>query len=153
MKHLLTLLAALLLAAPALAQTGPVGQSPNNTINQTTFDANTDSVGFSEHSLTPALVVASTATTQALASALVARTTHITTCSATTGPKLPSVQRNVRIQLLNRSGGSCLIWPTLGATLETALGTDAAANASFTMLTNTNIAFCPITATRWVQCQ
>lgn len=154
-KFRLALLACVFVAAApaAFAQTDPVGQDKTGAINQTAFSANSDSAGFNQMSLTPALVVPSTATTYLLATLITTKTTHITTCSSTTGVRLPALQRFERIQLINRSGGTCLVFPSIGATLETALGTDAAANIKFDMLTNTNIAFCPITATRWVQCQ
>ena len=146
------------LAAAALAQTvglsGLVGQSPNQTISSTTFSANTDSLGFNETALTPAAVAPATATTQALAPQLTTRTTVITTCSVTTGFVLPSVQRYLPIVVINRSGGSCLIWPTAGAALETAAGTTAAVNASFTKLNNTNVIFRPVlvgTTVTWYQ--
>lgn len=141
-----------LAAYPVYAQlTGYVGQTAGGAINQTTFDANSDSVGFNTMSITPGLVVPATATTQALATVIVTKATVITTCSGTTGVKLPAIQRYEPITIMNRSGGSCLIWPSSGATVETALGTDSATNASFTMLTNTDVTFRPITATRWLQ--
>lgn len=146
------------LAAAAIAQTvglsGLVGQSPNQTIAAYIFSANTDSAGFNDTAMTPAAVAPATATTQALAQPILTRTTVITTCSVTTGFVLPSVQRYVGIVVLNRSGGSCLIWPTVGATVETALGTNGAVNAPFTMLTNTDVIFRPIltgTTVNWLQ--
>jgi hypothetical protein len=151
MKRLLLASAFSLIAASAFAQTGLVGQTPGGAINQTYFNNNTDSVGFNQMSLTPSLVVPSTATTQALATPITTKTTVITTCSSTTGVILPAVQRYEAITLINRSGGSCLVFPTVGATVETALGTNGATNAAFTMLTNTDVTFRPISATYWVQ--
>lgn len=160
-RPLLAILAALGvagLAAAAIAQTvglsGLVGQSPNQTIAAYIFAANTDSLGFNETALTPAAVAPATATTQALAQPILTRTTVITTCSVTTGFVLPSVQRYLPIVVINRSGGSCLIWPTVGAALETAPGTTAAVNAPFTQLTNTNVIFRPVlvgTTVTWYQ--
>ena len=149
MKRIPFLGLALLLAAIAsigYAQvTGPVGQTAGGAINQSVFDNNSDAAGFNEMSLTPTIVVPATATTQALATLIVTRTNFLTTCSGTTGVRLPAVQRYVPITVVNRSGGSCLIWPSIGATVETALGTSGAVNASFTMLTNTTITFSPVT--------
>jgi len=64
---------------------------------------------------------------------------------------LPAVQRYTAIVIMNRSGGSCLIWPSVGATVETALGTNGAVNAPFTLLTNTDVTFRPVSATQWLQ--
>lgn len=151
MKRLLLASAFSLLAASAFAQTGPVGQTAGGAINQTYFSNNSDSAGFNQMSLTPSLVVPATATTQALATLITTKTTVITTCSSTTGVVLPAVQRYEPITLINRSGGSCLVFPTIGATVETALGTNGATNAAFTMLTNTDVTFKPISSTYWVQ--
>ena len=164
MKHIPRLLAfivALALALPAVAQVGPAGQTAGGAISATTFNANTDATGFNDTSLTPAAVALAGSTAQATFTAgtgavltgqvITTRTTVITTCSATTGFTLPAVQRYVAISVFNRSGGSCLIWPSIGATVETALGTDSAANAPFTMLTNTDVIFRPVTPTRWLQ--
>lgn len=159
-RLLLATVAALSLAAGAFAQTtAPVGQTAGGAINQNVLNNNSDSAGFNDMALTPGLVVPATSTAQATwlngavatGTVITTRATVITTCSGTTGPTLPAVQRYTPITIMNRSGGSCLIWPSIGATVETALGTDGAANAPFTMLTNTDITFRPITATRWLQ--
>ena len=162
-RILLASVAALLLAgAPAIAQTttGAVGQTNGGAINPTTFANNTDAAGFSDTALTPSLAVPSTSTAQATwqvgntpatGTLITTRTTVITACSSTTGPTLPAVQRYVPIVIMNRSGGSCLIWPSVGATVETALGTNGAVNAPFTMLTNTDVTFRPVTPTSWLQ--
>ena len=150
MKRLL--LAALLFPSIAFAQvTGLVGQTAGGAINQQTFNNNSDNAGFNEMALTPSMVVPATATTQALGAVITTRTTLITTCSSTTGVVLPAVQRYVPITIINRSGGSCLVWPSIGATVETAQGTAGAVNAPFTMLTNTDVIFRPVTATAWYQ--
>lgn len=152
MKRLLLATAAVLFAGVASAQVvAPVGQTNGGAINQTVFSNNSDSAGFNQMSLTPSLVVPSTATTQATATLITTKTTVITTCSSTTGVVLPAVQRFESIILINRSGGSCLVFPSIGATVETALGTNGATNAAFTMLTNTDVTFRPISATYWVQ--
>jgi hypothetical protein len=153
--------AVLVWAAAASAQVGPVGQTNGGAINQAIFNTNSDAAGFNAMSLTPALVVPATSTAQATfttatgavatGTVIVTKTTVITTCSATTGVTLPALQRYEAITIINRSGGSCLIWPSVGATVETALGTDSAANAPFTMLTNTDVIFKPVSATKWVQ--
>lgn len=161
MKRYLLAALLLMLAVSGQAQTtsGPVGQTAGGAINQNVFNNNSDAMGFNEMAITPALVVPATSTAQATwvngavatGTLITTRTTVITTCSGTTGPTLPAVQRYVPITILNRSGGSCLIWPSIGATVETALGTDGAANAPFTMLTNTDVTFRAITGTRWLQ--
>jgi hypothetical protein len=160
MKRLLLASALSLFTAGAFAQTnGPVGMNTSAAINATTFANNTDSVGFSGTSLTASLAVPSTSTAQATfvngavatGTVITTRTTVITTCSSSTGVTLPPVQRMTPITLINRSGGSCLVFPTLGATVETAKGTNGSANAAFTMLTNTDITFTPVSATYWVQ--
>jgi hypothetical protein len=163
MKHLLSAFAVALLLglAPALAQTtnAPVGQTNGGAINPTYFANNSDAVGFNETALTPALAVPATSTAQATWAAgqvtggtlVMTRTTVITACSGTTGVTLPSVQRYVPIVLINRSGGSCLVWPSIGATVETTPGTSGAVNAPFTMLTNTDVTFRPVSATSWMQ--
>jgi hypothetical protein len=151
--------AALLIAASAMAQTAPVGQAPGGAINATNFAANTETAGFNQSSLTAALAVPSTSTTQATFSqgavvtgtVITTKATVITTCSSSTGVTLPAVQQYEPIVLMNRSGGSCLVWPSVGATVETALGTDGSANSPFTMLTNTDVTFRPISATKWLQ--
>lgn len=146
------ILAALLFPCLAHAQvTGLVGQTAGGAINQQTFNANTDTAGFNEMALTPSLAVPTTATTQAAGTVITTRTTLIATCSGTTGVVLPAVQSYRPITIINRSGGSCLVWPSVGATVETAPGTAGAINAPFTMLTNTNVTFRPITATAWYQ--
>jgi hypothetical protein len=164
-RYAKTLLAAFLLAGlvPAFAQVaGPVGQTAGGGIDPTTYLNNSDSAGFNEMAVTPAMVIAAGSTAQATftrgavltGQVITTRTTVITTCSGTTGPTLPAVQRYVPITLVNRSGGSCLIWPSVGAALETALGTTAAANAPFTMLTNTDVTFRPTvvgTTVTWYQ--
>jgi hypothetical protein len=163
-RYLIAIVAAIALAGAGIAlaqQAGPVGQTQGGAINQTQFSANTDAAGFNDMALTPSLVVPAASTAQATFTAttggvatgtvITTRNTVITTCSVTTGVTLPAVQRYVPITIMNRSGGSCLIWPSIGATVETALGTDGAANAPFTMLTNTDVTFRPITATRWLQ--
>ncbi len=156
----LAITATLFAASLASAQLGGlVGQSPSGTIVQTVFDANSDATGFNAMALTPSLAVPSTSTAQAGFTAgvktsgtvLTTKTTVITTCSSSTGATLPAIQRYEPIIVINRSGGSCLIWPSKGATVETALGTDSAANAPFTMLTNTDVTFRPVSATYWVQ--
>jgi hypothetical protein len=163
MKNLLlaTVAALSLASGIALAQTttAPTGQTAGGAINQNVMNNNSDAMGFSQASLTPALVVPATSTAQATwtngavtgGTMITTKTTMITTCSGTTGVTLPAVQRFEPITIINRSGGSCLVWPSIGATVETALGTDGAANAPFTMLTNTDITFRPITGTRWLQ--
>lgn len=153
MKRILLAASSLaLLAAAAVAQvTGPVGQTAGGAINADAFNANTDAAGFNPMSLQPAVVVPATATTQALATLIITKATVVTTCSGTTGVRLPAVQRYEPITVMNRSGGSCLVWPTIGATVETALGTDGATNAPATVLTNTDTTFRPITPTRWLQ--
>lgn len=146
--------AALLLAGTlALAQTttAPPGQDASGQINAGQFNNNTDSDGFGVTSINPAVVVPATATTQALAFVIRTKAIVVTTCSGTTGVRLPAVNRYEVITVMNRSGGSCLVFPSIGATVETALGTDGATNASFTQLTNTDVSYRPITPTRWLQ--
>jgi hypothetical protein len=146
-------------SAAAMAQTAPVGQAPGGAINATNFAANTETAGFNTSSLTAALVVPSTSTTQATFSqgavvtgtVITTKATVITTCSSTTGVTLPAVQQYEPIVLMNRSGGSCLVWPSIGSTVETALGTNGSLNAPFTMLTNTDVTFRPVSATQWLQ--
>jgi hypothetical protein len=157
----LAAVALLALSFPVAAQVGPVGQTAGGAINQAGFSNNSDAAGFNEMSLTPAAVALAGSTAQATftvatgavatGQVIVTRTTVVTTCSGTTGFTLPALQRYVPITVINRSGGSCLIWPSIGATVETALGTDGAANAPFTQLTNTDVIYKPVTATRWVQ--
>jgi hypothetical protein len=151
------------LIGAAIAQVAsPTGQNPGGAINPTSYNENSDAVGFNEHAITPNAVALATSTAQAtFASGRVAtgqviatRTTVITTCSGTTGFTLPAVQRYVPITTVNRSGGSCLIWPSVGSALETAMGTTAAANAPYTLLTNTNITWRPTvvgTTVTWYQ--
>ena len=141
----------------------PAGQTSGGAINQNTFSNNSDAIGFNGMALTPSLAVPATSTAQAAwgtgsttgqvvsGTLITTTTTVITTCSSTTGVTLPAVQRYVVITIINRSGGSCLVWPSVGATVETALGTNGAVNAPFTMLTNTDVAFRPSTATSWLQ--
>jgi hypothetical protein len=160
---LLALLLASSVVAPSFAQVaGPVGQTAGGGIDPTTFSNNSDPAGFNPASLTPAAVALATSTAQATftrgsvatGQVLTTKSTVITTCSSTTGFTLPAVQRYEPISVMNRSGGSCLIWPSLGGTVETALGTNGAANAAFTMLTNTDVTFRPIVtpaATNWLQ--
>jgi hypothetical protein len=159
-RFLLAASALALLTAVAIAQTAPVGQTAGGAINATTFNNNSDVAGFNPMSVTPAAVALATSTTQATfgpggvvltGQVITTKTTMVTTCSATTGFTLPAVQRYETITVINRSGGSCLVWPSIGATVETALGTDGAANAPFTQLTNTDVIYKPITPTRWVQ--
>lgn len=163
-RLLLASLAMFALAFGAIAQTtnAPPGMNPGGAINTPAFAANTDSQGFNTDSLTPALVILSTSTAQAAwtngivtgGQLITTKATVITTCSSTTGPTLPSVNRYEPITIMNRSGGSCLIFPTIGATVETALGTNGAANAAFTMLTNTDVTFRPVvvgTVVTWLQ--
>jgi uncharacterized protein YdeI (BOF family) len=162
MKRIILAAILSLVTADAFAQAnnGLVGQNNGGSINQTGFSNNSDSVGFNQMSLTPSLAVPSTSTAQATFAAnggaasgtvITTKTTVITACSGTTGVTLPAVQRFESILLINRSGGSCLVWPTIGATVETALGTNGSVNAPFTMLTNTDVIFKPISATYWVQ--
>jgi hypothetical protein len=152
--------ALVLSAVIALAQVAPVGQNVGGAINQNNFNNNSDAVGFNQMSLTPAAVALAGSTAQATfgpggvvltGQVITTKTTVITTCSGTTGFTLPAVPRYEPITIMNRSGGSCLIWPTIGATVETALGTDGAANAPFTQLTNTDVTYRPVTAVRWLQ--
>lgn len=166
-RYLLAAVAAVALAAIvpiAMAQLAPTGQTQGGAISSTTFNANTDTAGFASNSLTASLVVPAGSTAQATFSTagnntgavltgtvITTVTTVVTTCSGTTGVTLPAVQRYVPITIINRSGGSCLVWPSIGATVETALGTDGGTNASFTQLTNTDVIYKPITPTRWVQ--
>lgn len=147
----------------AIAQVAsPVGQNPGGAINPTAYNENSDAAGFNDMAITPNAVALATSTAQATFASgrvatgqvIITRMTVITTCSSTTGFTLPAVQRYVPITLMNRSGGSCLIWPSVGAALETALGTTAAANAPFTMLTNTDVTFRPTvvgTTVTWYQ--
>jgi hypothetical protein len=160
-RLLLAAVAVAALAAGAFAQTttAPPGQTAGGAINAATFAANSDPVGFNPMALLPALVVPATSTAQATwtngavtgGTLITTKTVVVTACSGTTGVTLPAVQRYEPITVMNRSGGSCLVWPSIGATVETALGTDGAANAPFTQLTNTDVIYRPITATRWVQ--
>lgn len=160
-RLLLATVTALALCVSAQAQTtnAPVGQTAGGAINQNVFNNNSDPVGFNQMSLTPALVVPATSTAQATwvngsvatGTLITTKTTVVTTCSGTTGVTLPAIQRYEPITVMNRSGGSCLVWPSIGATVETALGTDGAANAPFTQLTNTDVTYRPITGTRWLQ--
>jgi hypothetical protein len=165
MKHLL--LAALLTAAcgSALGQNAPgapamVGQTPGGAINQGVYDGGNEKSGFADQSLTPALVVPSSSTAQAKFSAggnvvsgtvIGTKTTIITGCSLTTGVTLPALTRFQNIVILNRSGGSCNVWPSLGATIETVPGTNGKADAPFVMPTNTNWNFRAKNATTWLQ--
>lgn len=160
MKRILLASALLLAAVPSFAQVAqPTGQTAGGAINQSVFNNNSDAMGFNQMSLTPSLAVPSTSTAQATfgngqvltGTVITTKTTVITTCSGTTGVTLPAIQRFEPITVLNRSGGSCLIWPSIGATVETALGTNGAANSPFTMLTNTDITFRPVTALAWYQ--
>lgn len=156
-------ISALLLIAGLLSATAqvlsPVGQIPGGAINQNVLNNNSDSAGFNPGSLTPSLAVPSTSTAQATfgsgvvltGTVITTQTTVITTCSSSTGVTLPAIERYTAIVLINRSGGSCLIWPSIGATVETALGTNGSTNAPFTMLTNTDVTFRPINATTWYQ--
>jgi len=151
------------LASPALAQTtnALVGQNPNGQISASAFANNTDTTGFNDTSLNAAIVVPSTSTAQATFNSQLSgvlsgtviqnRTNVITTCSGTTGVTLPAVNKYVAISILNRSGGSCLVWPSIGATVETAIGTNGAVNAPATVLTNTDTVFRPVSATSWLQ--
>lgn len=164
MKRLLLASALSLFAGAAIAQTtvAPVGQTSGGTINNSYFNANSDAAGFNESAVS-IMVVPSTSTAQAAWSAgavvsgtiITSRTTIITTCSSSTGPTLPSVQRYVPITVINRSGGSCKVFPSIGTTVETALGTDGSANAAFTQLTNTDVIYRPVPvsggAVKWVQ--
>lgn len=164
MKRLLLASVLSLLAASAIAQTtvAPVGQTSGGAINPTYYNANSDSAGFNDMAVS-LMVVPSTSTAQAAWSAgavvsgtvITTRTTIVTTCSSTTGPTLPAVQRYIPITIINRSGGSCLVFPSIGTTVETALGTDGSANASFTQLTNTDVIYRPIPTAaggvKWVQ--
>jgi len=164
-RYLKTLVVALLLACSgvAIAQVAPVGQTRGGAISPSVFNNNSDPAGFNQMSLTSAAVALATSTAQATfgpggevltGQVITTKTTVITTCSGTTGFTLPAVQRFEAILLINRSGGSCLIWPSVGAALETALGTTAAVNASFTMLTNTDVTFRPTivgTTVTWYQ--
>jgi hypothetical protein len=162
MKRLLLTSVLSLFAASAFAQTAPVGQTSGGAINPTYYANNSDSVGFTDTAIS-LLVVPSTSTAQAVWSGgavvsgtvIATRATVITTCSSSTGPTLPAVSKYVPISIINRSGGSCLIFPSLGTTVETALGTDGATNAAFTMLTNTDIVFRPVPTAaggvKWVQ--
>jgi hypothetical protein len=163
-RLLLTSALALFAAGAAVAQTtvAPVGQTSGGAINPTYYANNSDPAGFNDMAIS-LLAVPATSTAQAVWTAgavtsgtvIPTRTVIITACSGTTGPTLPAVQRYVPISVINRSGGSCLIWPSIGTTVETALGTDGASNAAFTMLTNTDIVFRPIPTAaggvKWVQ--
>lgn len=140
-----------LLAIPALAQpfpNAPAGQTAGG-INANTFANNTDSVGFNETSLSSNVV--GTGTTQATSTLLITRTSVVTSCPAGAGVVLPSVNRYVGVVVLNRSGGTCLIYPSPGATVETVPGTAGAVNAPATMATNTDTIFRPIGGTAWAQ--
>lgn len=166
MKRLLLATAcALTLAAGAVFAQGtnaPVGQTNGGAINPAYYNANSDPAGFNEMAIS-LLVVPSTSTAQAAWTAgqvtsgtlITTKTTVVTTCSSTTGPTLPAVQRLVPIKIINRSGGSCLVFPSIGTTVETALGTDGSANAAFTQLTNTDVTYTPIPTAaggvKWVQ--
>jgi hypothetical protein len=148
---------ALLAGSVAVAQVPP-GQSSGGAISANAFAANTQPAGFLETAFS-SLAVPSTSTAQAtftqglLASGTIitTKTTLITACSGTTGVTLPAVNAYLPVTVMNRSGGSCLIWPSLGATVETAAGTAGSLNAPFTMLTNTDVTFRPISPTAWNQ--
>lgn len=161
-RILLASVFAVAIAAAALAQNlvgTPAGTDKSGGINGNSFTNNSDASGFSDTSVTNGAVALATSTAQATfapgsvltGQVLTTRTTVITTCSSTTGFTLPAVNRFTIIKVINRSGGSCLIWPSIGATVETALGTNGAANAPFTMLTNTDVSFHPVSATSWLQ--
>ena len=144
-------LGAALASAPAFAQSGTnilPGQMPA-AMSQSVFNANTDAAGFSEQSMFNGLAAAGT--TQATATLVPTRVVLLTTCAGGAGILLPSVTRYIPITVINRSGGSCLVYPSLGATVETALGTNGATNAPATMATNTDTIFRPVSATSWVQ--
>jgi hypothetical protein len=162
MKRFLLASGALLLVAVPLAIAQvlmPPGVNNLGAINQAAFTQNSSSAGFDPQSLTVGAVALATSTAQATFSSgqvltgqlLVTKTTTIATCSSSTGFTLPAVNHYVAIDVENRSGGSCLIWPSVGAQVETALGTYGSANAPFTMLTNTDVSFKPVDALHWNQ--
>ena len=140
----------LLVAAPAFAQIGGlVGQTPGGAINLDAYNANTDRVGFGETAMSPTVVA--TGTTQATATVLITRGSVITSCPAGAGVMLPAMSRYIPILVVNRSGGTCIVYPTVGATVESAPGTAAAVNAGVTIATNTNYFFRAISPTTWLQ--
>lgn len=152
-----------LLAVSASAQPVPPGQSPGGAINFPVYMTNTDSVGFSDASIA-LITVPGTSTAQATfgsngqlltGTLLQTRLNLVTTCSATTGVTLPAVQYYLAVTILNRSGGACLVWPTLGTTVETAIGTDGANNAPATQASNTDVTYRPVPtaagSVKWLQ--
>lgn len=144
-------LGALTLAVPAFAQSGTnvaPGQLPA-AMNQAFFAANTDAVGYSDQSLTSVFVA--TGTTQATGAVIPTRVVMITTCAGGAGVVLPAVARYVAITVLNRSGATCLVYPSVGATVETSLGTNGSVNAAATVASNSDTIFRPVSATAWMQ--
>ena len=144
----------LLFVAPcAHAQSGtnvPPGQSPTASgIVQSFFTANSDPTGFGEHSLTPAGVASGT--TQLTATVIVARTTVITSCPSGAGFILPALNSYTPVVIANRSGAACNVFPTVGATVETAPGTAGAANAAYAQPNNSDVTYKPQSATAWLQ--
>jgi hypothetical protein len=153
MKSLLFASALLLGAVPAFAQSGtnvPPGQSPAKTLNQAYFLAGTDPAGFGENSQAQS---AGTGTNQNTAAVLPARA-NIVSCASGAGVMLPPVSRYTPISIMNRGAAACLIYPTLGAQLETAPGTLAAANAAFSLTAGADVTFRPAViggVTEWLQ--
>jgi len=121
----LHLAAALLIAgaiAPAAAQTPPyTGVFPprNGTgtnypgVNASAWYANTSSNGFGSGTLST-LVAAGT--TQATAAVIPTSTVVITSCPAGAGVILPNLERSTDIIVMNRSGATCLVYPTMNGT-------------------------------------
>jgi hypothetical protein len=151
MKRFVLAVALSLLAGPAMAQSystnAPVGQTLGGIQGQV-FLQNTQPSGFSENALSS---ITATGTTQTTAALVLSRTVLITSCPTNAGVQLPSITRYTAITVLNRSGASCLVYPSPGATVETALGTDGATNAANTQATNTDVTYKPVSATRWLQ--
>jgi len=140
-----------LVSAAAFAQSG-TNVAPGQGVGAivpNTFANNTDPNGFGDSSLNPAVVAAGT--TQATATLIVAKNNVITVCAAGAGVILPSITRYTAVLLMNRSGNTCLVYPTLAATAESAPGTAGAVNAGITMASNVDVIFKPVSATAWNQ--
>lgn len=153
MKKLLVALVvfASIASVPAFAQVGLTQPGQNNygAINQNNFNQNGSTASMGDFSMNPAVVAAGT--TQATATVLGARNNVISSCPAGSGVVLPAVPRFIPIVVLNRSGASCIVYPTLNAMLESAPGTAGAVNAGITIPTNSNFTFRPQSATSWLQ--
>ena len=154
MKRFILAAALVALSGSAFAQNSTnaaTGQTPGG-IQSNVFQQNSETTGFAENAIA---TVAGVGTSQATATTIPARTVIVTSCVSTGsggGLVLPSIVRYTAIAILNRSGGSCLVYPSPSATLETAAGTMGAANAPATLLTNTDTVFRPNPAgTAWYQ--